>query len=89
MTKPLTIDAMYAFVADTGEAEVGEGIMGFLDQTTNQWIPMVGADMARVEQLYRMAELIALSQGVTFKVLKFSNREDITEQARDASLGGR
>jgi hypothetical protein len=73
----LVIEEMFAFVA---EDEQGEGVMGFMDSRNMQWVPLVGADMDRVSSLYPIAVDISLISGKPFKVLKFSKREDITEE---------
>ncbi len=68
------IDEMYAFVVeDSGPDD--EGILGFM--TNGGWMPMVGADMARVESLKPMARDMATSLGKRVKILKFTKREDI------------
>ena len=74
-----TIDRMYAFVAeDNGPAD--EGLMAFIAPGTGQWMPMVGADLDRIQSLIPMAELIAKQTGKPFKVLLFENRKDITQE---------
>lgn len=72
----LSIDMLYAFVAAD---EKGEGIMG-IQGPNKEWLPMVGADMERVKQLYPVAKQISNISGKSFKVIKFSKREDITDQ---------
>ena len=70
------IEEMYAFVCeDTGPDD--EGIMGFL--TESGWMPMVGADMARVESLKPMAQNLAQAAGKKVKLVRFTNREDMGE----------
>lgn len=75
MNKKIT--EMFAFVAEDN----GEGVMGAM---TNSGImmPLVGADMARVTSLYPWAMRIKETTGKPFKILKFSTREDITEQVK-------
>lgn len=69
------VEVMYAFVvADKG----GEGIMGF--KAADGWMPMVGADMDRVKSLIPIAREISKVTGLPFKILKFSNRVDITDR---------
>lgn len=75
----LKIDEMYAFVASDDE---GEGIMG-MRMPNGDWMPFVGADMQRVYSLYPVAEDISKVSGKPFKIIKFSNRTDITEQVKD------
>lgn len=69
----LRIDEMFAFVAID---KTGEGVMGFMGPS-GQWFPMVGADMARVDQLRPMAQEIARTSGKEIKLLKFSKREEL------------
>lgn len=45
------IDEMYAFCAE--EKPGDEGVVGFF--TGEGWLPLVGADMARVEELRKIA----------------------------------
>ena len=68
------IEEMYAFVAeDKGPDD--EGLTGFMANTG--WMPMVGADMARVESLKPIARSIARTTGKKIKLLRFINREDV------------
>ena len=68
------IESIFAFVTeDTGPDD--EGIIGF--NSGIGWVPMVGADMARVESLRPMAQRVANETGKPIKVLKFEIRFDI------------
>ena len=59
---------MYAFVvADKDQDD--EGIMGF--RTHGGMMPMVGADMKRVESLKPIADEICKKIGKTYKIFKF------------------
>jgi hypothetical protein len=61
------IERLYAFVAEDGPGD--EGLMAFAD---NQWwIPMVGADFARVESLRKVADRISKKTGKRYRVLEF------------------
>ncbi|GAJ01744.1 unnamed protein product, partial [marine sediment metagenome] len=63
-----------AFVAeDLGPED--EGIVGM--GTKAGWIPLVGADMARVESLKPIARNIATQTGKKIKLLHFTHREDL------------
>jgi hypothetical protein len=68
----LHIDEMYAFIASD---ETGEGIIGF--RGPEGWVPLVGADMARVDSLRHMAQRIATSQKIAIKLVKFTTRTEI------------
>ena len=68
------IEEMYAFVAeDKGPDD--EGIIGFMAETG--WMPMVGADMARVESLKPIAQHVARATGKKIKLLRFTKREEL------------
>ena len=69
--KMLKIEQIFAFVSCNEEGEV---VMGFKE--SDDWIPMIGADMDCVKSLLP----IAVSMGIDFKVLKFEKRVDITDQ---------
>jgi len=77
------IEEMFAFVA---EDEDGEGIMGFKMPGGGTLMPMVGADMARVKSLYPIAEHVSKLTGKSFRVLKFSTREDITDDIKKGKV---
>ena len=68
------IEGMYAFVAeDSGPDD--EGIIGM--NTGSGWMPLVGADMARVESLKPIARRVAAETGKKIKILHFTQREEI------------
>lgn len=70
------ITEMYAFIAeDTGPDD--EGVIGFT--TSTGWIPMVGADMKRVDSLRPIATSIARDLGKRVKLIRFTNREELEE----------
>lgn len=70
------IDTLYAFVAeDTGPDD--EGVIGML--TTDGWLPLVGADMARIDSVRIAAEQIARDTGKRVKLLQFTNRVEMEE----------
>lgn len=64
---PFIITELYAFVIEGDDGE--EGIMGF--HSKNGWVPMIGADMARVEALREIAKLIADSVGKPYTIKYF------------------
>lgn len=72
------IKTVTAFVS---EDATGEGIMAFL-RPDGIWIPMVAADEERMISLYPHAVEVAEKSGVDFKVLQFTNRNDITEEIK-------
>jgi hypothetical protein len=75
----LQIDEMFAFVA---VSEKGEGVMGADMMIDGRlcFVPLVGADMARVEQLVPLAKKIQEEMNQPFKIYKFGQKEDITDQ---------
>lgn len=74
MPKRLVIEKMFAFIA---EDEEGEGVCGFQDPLTGDWAPMVGADIARIETLEPMAQLIANESKKTIRLVLFSERKEV------------
>lgn len=68
------IDEMYAFV-QTDPKDQTEGVIGF--HTTDGWLPMVGADTARVEYLRPVAQEIATAMGREVRIIRFTVREEI------------
>ena len=76
--KKLVIKEMFAFVAEDAD---GEGVIGAcLDGKT--WTPLVGADMDRVWSLVPVAEMIKRTTGKDYRILRFTNRVDITNKIK-------
>jgi len=76
--KKLVIKEMFAFVAMDVD---GEGVMGAcLDGKT--FMPLVGADMDRVQSLVPVAEMIKKTTGKDYRILQFKNRVDITNKIK-------
>lgn len=68
------IEEMYAFVAeDSGPDD--EGIIGM--NTAMGWMPLVGADMKRVESLRPIARGLGRQIGKKVTLAHFTNREDL------------
>ncbi len=68
------IDCMYAYVAE-GSGPDDEGVTAFL--AGDRWMPMVGADMKRMESLRGHAQDLASTSGKTIKLLRFSVRSEL------------
>ena len=68
------IEEIYAFVAEDSGPE-DEGIVGM--NTGDGWMPLVGADMARVESHKPIARGIAAATGKKIKILRFTQREEL------------
>ncbi len=75
MKGQLRIEEMFAFVAL--DADGSEGVTAF--RTGTSWMPMVGADVTRVEQLMPKAQAVANLTGKTIKVLKFNRRRQVDQ----------
>lgn len=68
------IEEMYAFVAEDSNPD-DEGIVGM--NTGSGWLPLVGADMARVESLKPIAKNIAAMTGKKVKLIYFTCRGEL------------
>lgn len=69
------IEKIYAFIHQ--EKNGDEGIVGFLNPATRQWMPLTGADMKRVESLMPIAQDLANTHGMEIKLIEFEVRRDI------------
>lgn len=70
----------FAVIGEDGD----EGIPAF-NGTGGMMMPMVGADMARVESFKAMADqLVAAGQLPPYRIYHFKNREDITDKVGKA-----
>jgi hypothetical protein len=67
------IDAMFAFVAEDAD---GEGFCAFRDSDGSSF-PLVGADVARLDEMRRVAQAIADGSGRPIRLLRFSVREEV------------
>lgn len=68
------IEQIFAFIIeDTGPDDEGIIVMN----TPLGWMPLVGADMARIDSLRHMAQLAAKRIGKKVKLLCFSERKEI------------
>lgn len=68
------IDEMFAYI-QLDPLDNTEGVIAFLAESG--WMPMVGADMSRVEYLRPMAQKIADETGRPVQLVKFSTREEL------------
>lgn len=73
----LKIGAIWAYVSEDEKGD--EGICGFNDPRTNQWVPMICADEERLKALKPFAHQIAVVTKRKVKIVKFHTREDIGE----------
>jgi hypothetical protein len=69
------IEKIFMFVIEN-PVNKEEGIIAA--NMDGSWIPFVGSDLARVNKLIPLANEIAQQANETYKILYFSNREDVT-----------
>lgn len=72
----LKITELFAFVSRDKKGH--EGIMAFLN-SNGTMMPMIGADIERVEQLVPVAELVKKKSGMDYEIRYF-----VQKQPRDA-----
>lgn len=68
------ITELFAFVAVDHDGD--EGVIGFR-HPSGDWLPLVGADMERIESLKPFAMKTAAASGKPVKLLRFKVREEI------------
>lgn len=79
----LRIESVFAFVANGPD---GEGIMAasvVIDGRLTM-LPLIGADMDRIKSLVKIADEIAEASGHPYKIYRFDNKVDITEEVKNA-----
>lgn len=64
-----SIDELYAFVSI--QSYDGEGIMAFSAPGSGMMMPMIGADLGRVESLKPIADSISKLTGVKYEIRHF------------------
>lgn len=69
------IDQLFAFIVRDQDGT--EGVCGWLNPATGQWVPLIGADLARVEALRPIAAGLAKSANTPITLAFFSTRHDI------------
>ena len=69
------ITEMWAFISEDHPDD--EGIISM--HTIQGWMPLVGADQARIESFRSLVEDIARQRKIKVKLVRFSVREDIEE----------
>ena len=70
----LKIEELYAFIATDENGQ--EGICAFQIES-GLWMPMVGADLKRVDSLRPIAKAIHKATGRQIAVCKFTNRQHL------------
>lgn len=76
----LKVDAIYAYLA---QGEDGcEGVMAAQVPINGRMtmMPLIGADLTRLKSLLPVANTIALESNMTFRIYKFDNKTDITDE---------
>jgi len=75
----LRIEEMYAIVARDENGD--EGIMGasMIIEGQPMMMPLVGADVERVKQWIPKAKQLADMSGTSFRIFRFRDKEDVTE----------
>lgn len=68
------IEVIYAFIANDKEPD-DEGLVGV--RVGDTWMPLVGADVARVNSLRAIAQEIAKTTKKKITLAKFSTRTDM------------
>lgn len=74
MDGQLRIDEMYAFIV-VDPRDGTEGVIGI--RGPDGWLPMVGADLARIEALRPIAQQQATHFGTSVTLAVFSERRDV------------
>lgn len=69
----LRITELYAFIAK--DKEGNEGIMGF--SNGGQMMPLIGADIDRVESLKPIADRIAALNGIEYELRYFTTHGEV------------
>jgi len=71
------INEVWAYISQDDSGN--EGICGFNDPRTNQWVPMICADEERLKSLRPFAHQISVVTKQKVKIVKFHTREDVGE----------
>jgi hypothetical protein len=79
------VTELFAFVvADQDQDD--EGVMAFL--SGNTWLPMVGADIKKIEALRPIADSISRQMGKPYRVVRFRAVEEIELQGPPRPIDG-
>ena len=68
------IDRILAYIAEDAGPD-DEGIAAFWTQ--GGWVPLVGADMARMASLRPAAEMVSRDTGKRLRLVEFSTRQEL------------
>jgi hypothetical protein len=78
------IKEIFAFVAEDAPGE--EGIMAI--RSDEMWIPLIGADIRRVEALRPIADTIAKQTGKPYRILFFKLEKEVEVAGPDRAIEG-
>lgn len=70
------IESVYYYISI--DENGNEGTMGYFDQSTKSWFPLIATSERLAKIMYPQAEFIARQSNCTFKVLKFDLAKDVT-----------
>lgn len=70
------ITEMWAYIIEDDGPD-DEGVTAFQPVGGDAWMPMVGADEARMKSLRPMAKRLATLHGKPIKLVRFSVREEV------------
>lgn len=76
----LIINSLYAFLSQGEDGQEGIMAASMIIDGQHMFMPLIGADLSRVKSLLPMATDIALKSGQTFRIYKFDNKVDITDE---------
>lgn len=71
-TPKLVITEMWAYIAQTPE---GEGVVAIKKGIA--WMPLVGADLERIQSMRPMAERLAKQSGQRMTLVRFTTRTEL------------
>jgi hypothetical protein len=79
------INELFAFiVADLDEED--EGLLTF--KSGDEWLPMIGTDMKRIESLRPIADTIAYQSGKTYRVIRFQAVGEVEFKSPPVPIAG-
>jgi len=86
------IDKLYAFIMEEGDGPETEGIMAVRMESPEGdpfWMPLVGGDMSRVQNLTEFADSIAKTKNKPYKIVEFHKVSETRRQPEAKVRGGK
>lgn len=75
------VTEMYVLVSPDSQPEGWEeGVMGF--NGGNGWMPFVCSSKDTLKKVIELADRVAKESNITYKVLRFTQAEDVTEEVK-------